>query len=229
MKRSYLFLILLLALSACDNATNNMKANDVPKVENSTTMVPPTNGDQNKSEAKISPAFLAKDDKKLSIQDYETAYKMTTKALTQYYKAIWNNAEFDADAYFSNENLKQYTTKKIKDQYNLALKHDLTSNIVTNVEFETDEVKLVDDTNQYLYLKLKAAIKHDVGGYGEVTEFLVQNQEGKLVIVDWYCGAKDSYDMSVRGAGQEINNPNVWNDYEWVEQLKLKVPQTKVN
>lgn len=222
MKRSYLFLILLLVLSACDTATNNMKANDVSKVENSATMVTPTNGDQNKSETKISPAFLAKDDKKLSIQDYETAYKMTTKALTQYYNAIRNHAEFDVDTYFSNENLKQYTTKKIKDQYNLALKHDLTSNIVTNVEFETDAVKFVDDENQYLYLKLKADIQHDVGGYGEVTEFLVQNQEGQLVIVDWYCGAKDSYDMTVRGAGQVINNPNVWNDHEWVEQLMLK-------
>lgn len=222
MKRSYLFLILLLVLSACDTDTNNMKASDVPKVENSTTMVPPTDSVQSNSESKLSPVFLAKDDKKLSVQDYETAYEMTTTALSQYYKAIWNNAEFDADAYFSNENLKQYTNKKIEDQYDLALKHDLTSNIVTNVEFESDEVKLVDDKNQYLYLKLKADIQHDVGGYGEVTEFLVQNQEGKLVIVDWYCGAKDSYDMTVRGADQVINNPNVWNEHEWVEQLKTK-------
>lgn len=230
MKRFCLLFMLLMALSACDKGQNDTKSSELGLKEQQTQSADAlsrANNDNNairNSESEPSTVFLAKNEQSLSVQDYETAYKMTTTALSQYYKAIWNNAGFDADAFFLNENLKQYTNKKIKDQYDLALKHDLTSNIVTNVEFETDEVKLVDDTNQYLYLKLKAAIQHDVGGYGEVTEFLVQNQDGKLVIVDWYCGAKDSYDMSVRGVGEVINNPNIWDDREWIDQIKLNTP-----
>ena len=68
-----------------------------------------------------------------------------------------------------------------------------------------------------------AHIKFDYdGGFGEVHEFLVSNVNGKLVIADWYNGGKDSYDFQVRGENETIDNPNIWNDQEWVNNLFIK-------
>ncbi|SEK78231.1 hypothetical protein SAMN05518856_104329 [Paenibacillus sp. OK003] len=61
-------------------------------------------------------------------------------------------------------------------------------------------------------------LKRNVGNFAEPTEFLVQNLNGKLVIVDWYTGAKDSYDSTVRGEKENIDNPDIWNNKEWVKQ-----------
>ena len=74
----------------------------------------------------------------------------------------------------------------------------------------------------YLYLHLPVHINKFTGGYGEGTEFLVRNVNGKLVIVDWYTGGKDSYDFMVRGENLTIDNPNIWNDSEWVKKLNSK-------
>ena len=65
-------------------------------------------------------------------------------------------------------------------------------------------------------------INKSVGGYGEITEFLVRNVNGRLVIVDWYTGAKDSYDFIVRGENETINNPNIWSDSKWAKKLDRK-------
>ena len=71
----------------------------------------------------------------------------------------------------------------------------------------------------YTYL---CTLNSITGGYGEGTEFLVRNVNGKLVIVDWYNGGKDSYDFMVRGENLTIDNPNIWNDSEWVKKLNSK-------
>ena len=75
----------------------------------------------------------------------------------------------------------------------------------------------------FLYLMLPASIKYYYdGGFGEGHEFLVRNVSGKLVIADWYNGGKDSYDFLVRGENETIDNPNIWNDLKWIDNLFLK-------
>ena len=117
-------------------------------------------------------------------------------------------------------NLKQYTQKKIQSQYDL---YGNLNNKVKNIEIGDWEVEYTDDADGgFLYLELPVHINKSVGGYGEGTEFLVRNLNGKLVIVDWYTGAKDSYDFMVRGENLTIDNPNIWNDSEWVKNLDNK-------
>ena len=92
-----------------------------------------------------------------------------------------------------------------------------------SVDVGTREVEYTDDVDGgFLHLKLPAEIKKTVGSYGEPTEFHVRNVNGKLVIVDWYTGAKDSYDFLVRGENLIIDNPTIWNDSEWVKKLNKK-------
>ena len=168
-----------------------------------------------------SPEYLAKNEGELSVEDSETAYEMCVRALTDYYKAVWNGSDIELDTFIDNDHLKQYTQKKIQSQYNLYA--NLTKNSVQNLEIGAWEVEYSDDVGGgFIYLHIPVAINQSIGGYGEATEFLVRNVNGKLVIVDWYTGAKDSYDFMVRGENQTIDNPTIWNDSEWVKRLTSK-------
>ncbi|AZK45129.1 hypothetical protein [Paenibacillus lentus] len=172
------------------------------------------------AEQKLLPEYVAKNESGLSDQDFETAYEMCVKALSDYYKAVWNGSDIEMDTLIENDHLKQYTQQKIQSQYDVHIKHNLTDDLVQDIEIGAWEVEYKDDVNGgYLYFNLPVQINMTVGGYGEVTEFLVRNVNGKLVIVDWYTGAKDSYDFMVRGANLTINNPDIWNDSEWVKKL----------
>ena len=167
-----------------------------------------------------SPEYVAKNEGELSIQDSETAYEMCARALNDYYKAVWNGSDFDLNTFIDNENLKQYKQNKIQFHYDVYGKFN---DKVQNIKINDWEVESTDDVDGgFLYLKIPAEIKKTVGSYGEITEFLVRNVNGKLVIVDWYTGAKDSYDFLVRGENLTIDNPNIWNDSEWVKKLNSK-------
>ena len=145
---------------------------------------------------------------------------MCVSLLTDYYKAVWNGSNIELDAFIGNENLKQYLQKKIQSQSDL---YSAFNDKVQNVEIGAWETEFVDDTNGgYLYLKIPADIKKSIGGFGEVTEFLVRSLNGSLVIVDWYNGSKDSYDFLVRGENITIDDPNIWNDSEWVKVINNK-------
>ncbi|WP_434749988.1 hypothetical protein [Paenibacillus amylolyticus] len=149
----------------------------------------------------------------LSTLDSEKAYELCAEALSEYYKAIWNGLKFDVSRYMDNPNLKQYTEKKIKSQYNLFRKNNLTYNQVKEVKMDAEKVDYIEGEQSFYYLKLNARITKDVGEYAESTEFLIQDMKGKLIIVDWYTSGKDSYDSIMRGESQVINNPVIWEDH----------------
>ncbi|MFE6076908.1 hypothetical protein ACFVQB_20820 [Paenibacillus sp. NPDC057886] len=222
MKRVYMLLLILFTLSACEQANTSTNENNTDVVvgdmnakDSKSTEISPSKGDLSKD----STDFLAEDESDLSAWDFETAYKMCTEALSEYYKAIWNGSDIDLDTYIDNENLKQYTQKKVSSQYDLFLKNKLTYNQVTSVDIGARQVEYVGGDKSFFYLKLDARVHKDVGNFAEPTEFLVQSLNGKLVIVDWYTSGKDSYDSTVRGENQTINNPDIWNNSEWVKKL----------
>lgn len=111
MKRAYLLLLILLTLSACEQtSTSDNENNNVPVVGDNaenTRVSPVTKGNLSED----SSYFLAKDESGLTASDFETAYKMCTDALSEYYRAIWNGSDIELDTYIDNENLKQYTQK----------------------------------------------------------------------------------------------------------------------
>lgn len=156
-------------------------------------------------------------EKKLSVNDTETALEMCVSLLTDYYKAVWNGSNIELDAFIGNENLKQYLQKKLQSQSDLYLAFN---DKVQTVDIDAWESEFIDDTNGgYLYLKIPADIKKYTGGFGEVHEFLIRNLNGSLAIVDWYNGSKDSYDFQVRGENVDIDDPDIWNDSEWVKNI----------
>jgi hypothetical protein len=225
MKFAYL-LVVLFTLSSCVNDNTNVREKKSPVVSEGSSTDSAINTDNSpKTEQNVlqdSPEYIAKNDGELSDHDYETAYEMSVRALTDYYKAVWNGSDIDLDTFIDNEYLKQYTKKKIQYQYDTHVENNLTDK-VQNIEVGAWEVEYTDDVDGgFLYLKLPVQINMTVGSYGEVTEFLVRNVNGKLVITDWYTGTKDSYDFLVRGENLTIDNPNIWNDSEWVKKLNSK-------
>lgn len=163
--------------------------------------------------------FKAKNHDQLSVQDIEVAYEMCEKALTDYYHAIWNGSDIQLDTFFKNDYLRQYTQNKIQTLYE---KYGKFNDKIKNIEISNWEAEYInDEKGGFLYLKLPSDIQKSIGGYGEVTEFLVRNTNGKLVIVDWYTGSKDSYDFLVRGENIKMDNPDIWNDDEWVKSLSV--------
>lgn len=220
MKRFFLLLALLFTLSSCNNFDANVNEKNKPFSEaqkevqssgNLTTIKDIT--------PKASPDYLANDESGLSVWDFETAYAMCVAALSDYYKAIWNGSDINLDSYFDNKNLKQYMKQKVNSQHNLLLKNKLTDNAVTGLDTGVEKVEFVHEGN-FFYLKLDANVKKNIGSFAEPTEFLIQSLNGRLIIVDWYSSGKDSYDSTVRGESQIINNPNIWNNSEWVKNLK---------
>lgn len=209
MKFTYL-LVVLFTLSACAPVVSEDSSED-SAINNEITPRTELNGLQDP------PGYLAKNEGKLSIQDSETAYEMCVRALTDYYKAVWNGTNIELDTFIDNENLKQYMQKKIQSQYDVYAQFN---DKVQNIKIGAWEVEYTDDVDGgFLYLKLPVEMNKTVGSRGEVTEFLVRNVNGKLIIVDWYTGTKDGYDFMVRGENLTINNPDIWNDSEWVKQL----------
>lgn len=72
---------------------------------------------------------------------------------------------------------------------------------------------------QYVFLDLAVDVSMNYGGgFGEGHEFLVQNQDNRLVIVDWYSpgkGGSASFSVYREQKGQ-IDDPYIWDNQEWV-------------
>ncbi|RKD25822.1 hypothetical protein BEP19_02480 [Ammoniphilus oxalaticus] len=202
MKFAYLFIILF-TLSSCV-PTGSDQHSDARTNNNKTTH------DSKRPASQDFPTYLAKNEQELSVQDAETAYELCAKALTDYYKAIWNGEDIELDSFIDNDNLKHYTQKKIQTQSNV---YAAFNSKAYDVLIDAWEIEFTNDEDGgFLYLKLPAEVIMTHGSRGEVTEFLVRNVNGKLAIVDWYTGAKDGYDFTVRGEELTINNPDIWKD-----------------
>ena len=223
MKFVYL-LVVLFTLSSCVKDSTSVDEKRLPVISEDSNKDNAINREftptTEQNVFQVSPEYVAKNEVELSVNDSETAYEMCVKALTDYYKAVWNASDIKLDTFIENEYLKQYTQKKIHSQYDVYGKFN---DKVLSIEISDWEVEYTDDVDGgFLYLELPAEIKKTVGSYGEATEFLIRNVNGKLVIVDWYTGSKDSYDFLVRGENLTIDNPNIWNDSEWVKKLNSK-------
>ena len=98
-------------------------------------------------------AYLAKSEGDLSDADIETAYEMCVRALTDYYKAVWNGTDIDLDVFIENDNLKQYIEKKVQSQQD---KYGHLGNKVKDIAIRDDwQAELTDDADGgYLYLHL---------------------------------------------------------------------------
>ena len=212
--RGLLIISSIILLVSCDKDTTSVHEKNTSVVSEDKRIDSVINTEilsgKKQDELQNSSDYFAKNENELSEFDFETAYEMCVKALTDYYKAVWNGTDIELDTFVENENLKKYTQKKIQSQYDV-----LTDDSVEDIDIGAWEAEYTNDEDGgFLYLKLPMEIILSVGSYGEVTEFLIRNVNGKLVIVDWYTSTKDSYDFITRGENLTIDNPKVWDESE---------------
>jgi len=219
-----LLLLIALVLIGCNVEVTNNDSEKTAAVALEKSTTDSAINIETSSSIEDPPEYLAKHEEELSMEDSQTGYEMCVRVLTDYYKAVWNGIDIDLDAFIDNENLKQYMLKKIQSQHDLhADSNDPVHTVeIGNQDLEWEVEYTADADGGYLYLKLPAEINKSVGGFGELTEFLVRNVNGRLVVVDWYTGGKDTYDFLVRGENETIDNPDIWNDREWVHDLERK-------
>lgn len=148
----------------------------------------------------------------LRTSDFDTVYSLCTDFLNDYYTTISNENEMDPTKYIENENLLFYTHKVIE-----------RSTLISTSKLQKATFGLIDiqwhEEQQYVFLDLSAVILMDYGGgYGESHQFLVKNQDNKLIIVDWYSPGKAGsaiFDLYRKQRGI-INDPTIWENVEWV-------------
>ena len=154
----------------------------------------------------------------LRIYDVEHVYGLCTEFLDGYYYAITGERKTDFNLYFMHENLIFYMNQLVKENgRSTSSKIDQMEHGLDTIDWETDR--------QHVYLSIGTNVTMEYGGgFSEMHEFLVQNQNGTLVIVDCYApsnGGSGLLDVYRKQEGR-INDPTIWENEQWVSDFFQK-------
>lgn len=175
--------------------------------------------------SKLASNQSAKDLLNLANQDFsiegENLYNADDDTIVEFGKAfinLFNGAvaeqkKVSFEKYISNKNLQKFTDKMLE----LTQKQDLLGGNVINygLKNEFNQVKLQHMEDNLCYLELQFEFE----GSGMGCIMLITTENKSLKLVDLYFGSKDGVDTFTTGhpAEREINNPNLWENDEWVK------------
>ncbi|WFA08772.1 immunoglobulin-like domain-containing protein [Tissierella sp. Yu-01] len=156
----------------------------------------------------------------ISYADDKTIVEFGKAFVNLFNGAVGEQEKVSFERYISNNNLLKFADKILE----LTQKQDLQgSNLVNyglNNEFQQFELQHIEDN--LCYLKLPFQFE----GSGNTCKMLIISENKSLKLVDFYFGSKDGVDTLATGhpAEREINDPNLWENEEWVSGVfdKLK-------
>ena len=102
MKFVYLFLVLF-TLSSCVKDTTSGHEIKTTEVSGNSRTDTEISSNTKQNVLLVSLEYAAKNEETVSIQDSETALEMCVRALSEYYKAVWNGSEIKLDTFINNE------------------------------------------------------------------------------------------------------------------------------
>lgn len=138
-----------------------------------------------------------------------------------YTGAVAEQETVSFENYISNANLLKFTDKMLE----LTQKQELngTSSVYFGLdnEFKEEVFKKLDENLYFLSLPFSNE------GSGMTCKLLVQSSNKSLEIIDLYFGYKDGVDTFTTGhpAERKIDNPQIWDDQEWVDDVFEKLEQ----
>ena len=151
----------------------------------------------------------------LTYLDFGEIYLMCESFLEEFYFATTGRETMNLEPYIDNANFKRYILQKIETGSKASINRVKKLNFgLKDIEWHLNE--------GYAFIDMIASVKQDVGGFGELHQFIISNREGKLSISDWYsksAGNASYLDGIVRGDISKIDDPNIWNDKEWVDDI----------
>lgn len=138
-----------------------------------------------------------------------------------YTGAVAEQETVSFESYISNANLLKFTDKMLELTQKQELNGANSVNFGLDNEFKEEELKELDENLYYLSLPFSNE------GSGMTCKLLVQSSNKSLEIVDLYFGYKDGVDTFTTGhpAERKIDNPQIWDDQEWVEDVFEKLEQ----
>ena len=189
-------------ISSCSDNTNN------------------TSHSANNTEPPRAGYYINFEDRGLTYSDFDEVYLMCKSFLEEFYKAAISGSAMNLEPYLNNnDNLKKYIPKKIEAG------SPRSDNEIKKLIFGLVDIEWYLDKD-YVFVEMTAEVQQGfggvIGGFGENHQFLISNKDGNLVISDWYsksAGNVSLLDEFVRGNFEEINDPNIWHDQEWVDNL----------
>lgn len=144
--------------------------------------------------------------------DDKTIVEFGKAFIDLYNGAVANQEKVSFEKYISNENLLKFTDKMLE----LTQKQDLLGKNIINYglknEFEQVELEYIQDNLCYMGVPFKFK------GSGMRGSLLITSENKSLKLVDLYFGSKDGIDTFSTGhhSIRKVENPNLWNDKEWV-------------
>lgn len=149
----------------------------------------------------------------LSTQDFEDSYELGKAFLNDYYLQKAGKSKIDFSKYIVNENLLKYSNKRISDETH---KYD-----IKEVTIGISEAKFIQDEKCFYISYVAIAKDSNIGSFSEVVEMLFSDNNGKLVISDWYIehgSGSSSFDQRCR-PNATIDSPGIWDDQEYVKSI----------
>lgn len=145
--------------------------------------------------------------------DDETIVEFGKAFVNLYNGAVAEQKKVSFEKYIANKNLLKFTDKMLE----LTQKQELQGgNIIKyGLENEFKQFKLQHIKDNLCYLELPFEFE----GSGVISKMLLTTENKHLKLVDLYFGIKDGVDTYATGhpAEREINNPNLWENEEWVK------------
>ncbi|AKL94933.1 hypothetical protein CACET_c14720 [Clostridium aceticum] len=144
------------------------------------------------------------------------------KAFVNLYNgAVAEGKKISFEKYISNKNLLRFTDKMLE----LTQKQELQGRNFVNYglknEFKQAKLQHIGDNICYLELPF------EFEGSEMICKMLITTENNHLKLIDLYYGIKDGVDTYATGhpAGREINNPNLWENEEWVNGVFDKLEE----
>ncbi|MBY3618505.1 hypothetical protein HGO21_02985 [Acinetobacter sp. CUI P1] len=164
--------------------------------------------------------FSIKEDQ-ISTRDYDSMVTFGKSFVNLYTGAVAEQETVSFENYISNANLLKFTDKMLELTQKQELNGISSMYFGLDNEFKEEELKELDENLYFLSLPFSNE------GSGMTCKLLVQSSNKSLKIVDLYFGYKDGVDTFTTGhpAERKIDNPQIWDDQEWVDDVFEKLEQ----
>lgn len=200
--RKIVILLSLIFLVGCGNSNDNKDNNkEQIKIENSQIY---TVGKENINEKDINKVENFVDD-----------------FLTEYYLAVETGKSFDMSIFVENQDLTKYIEEGIfyiqyPKKQRIKEKDFTIDNEIKNVAWNTKD--------NYVYLEVITNLKDR----SIREQFIIENEDGKLDIADFYNEYDKSLDETIR-PNKIINDKGIWDDGDWNEYVNKRMTDINNN
>ncbi len=149
-------------------------------------------------------------EKGLTSMDFECAFQLCQDAISDYFS---NQVDDNFEKYVENNKLKEYLS--LSAEWSKP-KREVRKIGLGKAEFQNDESTGRNWFFFYLTIEFYDG--------GEVVEIIVKESAdgSSLVIADWYIADKLYMDDMTRSHEKSINNPDIWEDSDFADEMLRK-------